>query len=348
MKIFTLAKLFEHKYNLQSNASSPEEIKIRGDIKREVVDAYNMYINGATATKAYNILPLLVQNYNERYAQKIVSKMIYLRKHIDSFSVAALFTFINDFLEDIQELAGSKRHDMRTSIHELWKIRREPDKAEREIAKSKFEQVVFKKIKPMLVTQAKKLKNLAGIATPIFDETIETIAKEPTDKELTDFRMTIAAHKYGLNNPEIWSRLWSDPDMKDRISSLIRATKRAKQPISGPAVEAAVKEMLEIWSRDSNQPYFDAPEEEAIRQQTEFKDPVDIIQQKALLGKERAQLERGEQSEADESQQALQEKIDQREPAHLKNLEDKRQKEEAEKAKYGSYMLKQIFKKRYL
>jgi hypothetical protein len=261
MRIVRLADLFENKYGLLSFAASPEHII--NDVRRDLIDAYNNYINSDKVKQAYNILPLLAER-GEPNSIDIISRMQNIYNNIMTLSVTDLFHEVNAILNIINNLSQNNHKEIRTSIHDSYVIKRDSDRQEREAAKSKFEQVVFKKLARILETQAKKLKGLGLIKKPLLGGPDETVAKELSNQEIWMFRKTPAAEKYNLDDDEVWTKVWSDPDMKFKISKLIRAIKRNHIPLDGSEVSLATAEIMEWFKqKQTNESYFESEEDKA-------------------------------------------------------------------------------------
>lgn len=344
MRIVRLAQLFELKYNLKSEAASDDQ-KIN-DVKQALLDAYNNYVNIDKVKPAYNILPLLDQA-GEQYSKQIIALFEDLINDIDTKDLHELFGKVNSLLAVISELQNENGKKVRDSIHSIMPLRRETDKNRREMAKSKFENVVFKKIASILQKAGSTLSRMVGSANTLMGGPSEPQVKEPSKQEMYMFRFSPTARAYHLDNPEVFAKVWSDLSFKRRIIYLINSAKVRKVDFfSDPEVMKETTTIMEDFRRkETNEGYFEASEDSA-RQQTQ-----------AVPAEEawNLQMQQSKQQKAFEQEEETAGAL---EPAQVEALIQKRDEEHAKRQQQqldadrerlirsdGSFRLQQILKR---
>jgi len=339
MKTFRLARYFELKYSFVSEASEQRV----NEVRQAIIDAYNHYVNidSRGLKPAYNIIPLLAES-GEKFSKQITALMEDLVNDIDTIDLHDLFSKIQNVLAVIDELQHGKKEEVRNSIHDMFVMRRDTDKNRREVAKSKFENVVFKKLASILAKQAKALNVLLGKSNLIMGGPTEPEVKEPTKEEQNMFRRTQLAVANHLDDGPVFGQVWSQPDLKRRLIRLINKGKNRWAEISkDPEVIRETSAIIaELKRRQTNEGYFNAPEDVAKEMvQSPFVSPE--------LKRERLQEKNLQEEAKTEEWEKLQEAVRQRDEAHQRRQEEQRKiDEEAELAsKYSSTHLEQIMKR---
>lgn len=238
MRIFRLAQLFEQKYQIKSLAST----QILNSFKRDIVDAYNHYVN---SDKAKEPVLQMLANIKEPFSVKLVSSMEDIVANLDTYSVQQLFTKINNVLGLIQAAREDPNNTVRNFIHDSIRVNKESERNFREHLKSKFEMVVFKRLSSILEKQAKILQKILLSETPIKGHALEPIRKELSKQKILNFLRTPVADKYGLDSLDTWEKVSSYPDLRDKLTTLINAIDRGHYPIDGPEIQQAVAEIME-------------------------------------------------------------------------------------------------------
>ncbi len=267
MRIVRLAQLLEYKYDLAATAGPKELEQKLNDVRQEILDAYNHYINidSKNLKPAYNIVPLLAES-GEKFSKQVIALMEDLVNDIDTIDLHDLFAKVQNVLAVIDELQTGKKTDVRNSIHDMFTMRRDTDKNRREIAKSKFENVVFKKLAAILQKAAKSLNVLLGKSSSIMGGPTEPQVKEPTKEEQNMFRRTQLAVIHHLDDGPIFGKIWVEhPDLKRRMIRLINKGKnRWAQLHLDPEVMAETSAIVnEYKRRQTNEGYFEAGEDAA-------------------------------------------------------------------------------------
>lgn len=309
MKIFTLAKLFEHKYRLKSQAISV----ISPEMKRDLVNAYNLYV-GPRAK--YPVLQMF-SDAGEPVSKIIVDDMnsiVANLEHNDHDKIIDLMWSVVD------AITPETKEEVKLAVKTL--PINEQHRNYLNILFQKFDTVTV----PLVSIISKMLgkhKLLPKETAPLSKEQIRMFLFKPQAE-----KYGLTSEEHGLNPEDIIQKLLEDPTMRPKLKKLINAVNRGRTPKNGPEIAAECAEIKERW----------------LSKQTGIppRDPHDINQELAQQGKELAQLEKEEQFRADEDLERLKPQIKQRDLEQIERDRERLIKSE------GSYMLKQIFKKRYL
>ncbi len=265
MRIDRLAQLLEHKYNLGVvTAGTKEDEQKINDVRQEVLDAFNNYFNPKTVKPAYNIIPLLAEQ-GEKYSRQITALMEDLVNDVDSLDLYNLFQGIQNILAVVSNLQEGERKALRDSIDNAFPLQRETDRNRRTMAKSKFENVVFKKLASILEKLSKRLNIMLGKSMSMVGGPTEPEVKEPTKQEQFMFRTCPLAVKHGLDNPETFAKIWLMPELRRK---LIRVMNRGKNRWASlhtdPEIVAEVEAIMAEYKRNqTNEGYFEAGEDAA-------------------------------------------------------------------------------------
>lgn len=264
MNLFRLARLFETKYGLKSEAASPKETF--DSVKRELKDAYSNYIDPKTFVKAYNIL-IILDSLGEIHARQITNLMKDLNEKIFNSTPQDMLTKVNGILAIIDSLQDKGHVTIRNSIRKHWAEvqRRVPSDNELKMALSKWEQVVNKKLASILHKQAEKLKVLAKSDEAIMGGPVKPMVMEPTAEEQFRFRFTPLAVHHRLDDPEIFNKVWDNSELKPRVIDLINKSENVKTKVfTDPEIMREVLTILRSRQRQqTNEGLFNAPEEVA-------------------------------------------------------------------------------------
>ena len=292
MRTVRLAQFFELKYGFKSEAQADE--RRINDVKQALIDAYNNYINVDTVRTANNILPLLA-GQNEPHAARLITLMESLVANIDSIDLHDVRSGINDVLSYIGELQKDTK-TFRNNIHDIF-----PAKSQKEMAKSKFETIVFKSLARILATQSKILGAMIGSTEPVTGGPSEPQVKEPSAQDIFKFRLTPTAVHYGLDRPEVFGEIWLNPVFKRQIIYLINSAKKRAGKDSffdSPEVAQETAAIMEAFKREqerqrTNENYFDASEDDA-QQMTQAVPAEEAWSREMLRRKQEIALERAE------------------------------------------------------
>jgi len=242
MRIFRLADLLEHKYELRSEgAPSAQTID---EVKRALIGAYRNYVSSESAKDP--ILQMLA-DAGETFSKTLISMFENLIGHIDKHSNTQLFVKVNNMLGMINEMKNDKTFPVRSFIHNAVRVTKESERNYREHLKQKFEMVVSR-LSSILEREAKKLKTTLPLGTPAELEgtRVAPQRKELSKEKLLMFMRTPAAQFYGLDNIDVMSQALSYPEVKDKITTLVNAIDRGHIPADGPEVMAETR-TIKSW-----------------------------------------------------------------------------------------------------
>lgn len=248
MKIIRLAKIFELKYDLKSEAASlPEVIN---DVKRDLISAYKYYVNGDTAKD-----PILqaVADSGEPFTKAFIREMEKTIANIDMLasSPALLFQQVNHMLGMIKEADEDPKKTVRNFIHDSIRAFKESDKNYRERFKSKFETMIHR-ISTVLEKQAKILSVFLPKETDLSGGIVFPERAQLSKEKLLVFSRTSAAQFYGLSSLEVMEKVLSYDDLKQKLTTLINAIDRGRIPVDGPEMMQATKEIMESFKAKEN------------------------------------------------------------------------------------------------
>ena len=237
MKIVRLARFFELKYNLKSEAASLQEII--DDVKKNIINAYALYVSGETSKEP--VLKILA-NAGEPFSKSLIITMEDMVNNIDNLSQVQLFNRINKVLGNIKEVKTDPDKSVRNFINSAIRISKESDKNYREHLKSKFEMVLYR-VSSILEKQAKILQKFLPKETPLSGASVSPERKELSKDKLLMFMHTPAAQSYGLDSLDTLSLVLNDYDLRQKLTTLINAIDRGHVPINGPDIMQATKEI---------------------------------------------------------------------------------------------------------
>lgn len=335
MNTIKLSRKFELKYKL---ANYQGEL---GWIKRQVRDAIDNYI--VNPPSAFNIIPLLAQRHNFAPSKELIKMVAPIYDNLEALSAEELFEQINGVLGLIKKFQTTSRKNIRNKIHDLYK-----KQTDREIAKNKFEEVVFSKFTHEFSSAAEELKTRWKIPGKINAYPIDPQRKELSKQEMW---MWIHGHpaaiRFGLDNEDVFAKIYEDLELRHDLTTIIYATKRAKNPASPGKVLEAVKELMEVFrQRQTNEELLEGGDEaEELRQQIIA--PEEYWSNKMQEAKKEKALERAEEEQAQLEKARLAPLIQQRDEEFEKRKQIEEDRERHIRSE-GSFLLRALLKKRYL
>lgn len=253
MRIVRLANLLELKYNFTSQAGLAD---IMGQVKSDLISAYNLYVNSQTAKEP--VLAMVAQ-MGEPFTVSFVHNMNKMIANLDVLaeSPALLFNSINKMLGAIQEVKDDKDKTVRNFIHDSIRVTKQSEKNYRELVKSKFETMLYR-LSHILEKQAKTLKVFLPKEVELAGGGVLPERKELSKDKLRMFLMTPAAQKYGLHSLDILEKVLSDPELKEKLTTLINAVDRGHVPADGPEIAEATQEIMDWFkSKQTNAKQFE-------------------------------------------------------------------------------------------
>lgn len=331
-----LSQLIGLKYGLVSSGSKKVDLAW---IKRNLLDMVKNYI--ADPPVAYNIVPLLAQHFSDPFCKSLIENMVDLATNIKDSSPELLFEQIANISEMIKEEQNNKQ-EIRATIHSYYK----KDK-DREMAKNKFEAVVFEKLQNLLKQNGEELAKLHPEAG--FDLSRLGLPTDRQPKELSKDEMWAwihghpAAGKYGLDDEDVFGKLYEDLELRHELTKLIYATNRARSPRQTANVQKAVADFMELARQK-------------LTNQDAIESGVDMMQEQTrreLIKRKNDEIfENTKKFDPDPDFMAQQKKI--QEETAKRQLQQKQEQEEIEAdrerhiSSEGSALLKALIKKRYL
>ncbi len=287
MRLFRLAKILERRYSLKAEAADLQQVM--NDVKKDVINAYKLYVSGKTAKEP--VLQLLA-NHKEQFSKAVVSIMEDIIANIDTYTPVQLFNRINKILglinpkivEEGQLTKDMARKFIDNSISE--NMSRESIRNWRDHVKVKFE-MVTSRLSSILEKQAKILQKFLPKEVPLEGGGAERQRGELSKEKLRRFMETPAAQKYGLDNMDIMQKVLFYPDLRDLVTTIINSIDRGHTPLDGPKIMEEAKEIAEALKlKQTNEPFFGANEEQA-KKQLKYQHPTP----EQIAGKETAERE---------------------------------------------------------
>lgn len=238
MRIFRLADLFEHKYEVGSVVKTAADLtpaQVLSKIKDEILTNYKNWVMGK-----YRALKILAEA-NEPHAKALYTTYNDLVANIDSHSPVQLFNRINKILGLIKEMKDNPQ-GYRSSIHDMVEVNKESDRNYRELLKGGFE-TNLKRISYGLEQAGKALRafvpggQLAGGA-------VDAQRKDVSKEQLNIFMKGSIAHFLGLNDHDVMVEVLQDSELKEDVITLINGG-RPKDPQFKSKVKA-IKNLIEM------------------------------------------------------------------------------------------------------
>lgn len=270
MNLKRLAQFMELKYNLKTEAAVISDVI--SDVKKDIINAYNLYVNSDTAKEP--ILQILADS-GEPFSKALVLAMEKMVSNIDVLAATPhlLFRHVNKILGAINSVKSDPEKKLRQSIHDSMRATKESERNYREHLKSKLE-MILSRISGILEKQAKILQKFLPKDIPLEGERVEPQRKELSKDKLLMFMRTPVAQRFGLDNMEVMTRLLSDLDLKQKITTLINAIDRGHTPLDGPEVAAEAQEIKRLFEerQQTNLPALEQQPEKTFNPLSLFED----------------------------------------------------------------------------
>lgn len=262
MKLFTLARLVEAKYGLVSEGADPIEKKdpvaeylaknpptpaaaqipaqIVAQVKSDIMNAYNLYVNSETAKEP--VLQMLADAGVE-FSKDLVKKFETLISNIkrNAGSIEQLYKVVKEIRQLTKDGKNSK--EVREAIHNSVRVTKESEKNYRERVKSKFESVLVR-IHSIFDKQVSRLGKFLPDEPTDSDEPLKPQRMELSKEKLSIFMKTPAAQQYGLDNINVMQKILFFGDLRQRVITLINAIDRGHIPADGPEVAKETAEII--------------------------------------------------------------------------------------------------------
>lgn len=324
-------------YQLKFLTAAPLATVMAG-VRADLKNAYHTYVNSKNP-KVEPVLQMLADN-KEKFAVDLVNMMKKLDALADKAEPVVLFQHINKILEYVVK----EKAEARKRIHDSIKVTKQSEKNYRQHVLSKLEMVVSN-ITSILTKKARVLQAFMPKDALLQGGPTEPVRKELSQEKLLMFMRTLAAQKYGLDNMDVMGRLLQYPELRSKITTLINAIDRGHMPRDGAEImeEAAdIKKMFDLKAA-TNEPFFEAEEDEAQQATRQLADPAEQWSQQMQHSKEQKGIEQQEEEESEQGQQRVAPLVQQRdEEAKRRQIEEDRQRHIRSE---GSFRLQQIMQR---
>lgn len=257
MRVDRLAQLFEHKYDLYTEAAGPSDLFKQA--KDDILTNYSNWVMGK-----YRALKLLAE-FGEPHALALYEAYNEVVANIDSLNHIQLFHKVNAILNMIREMKANPA-GYRNSIHDSVQIKRESDRNYREQLKSGFE-TNLARISFGLEKVAKSLQRYVA-SSQLHGGAVEPQRKDLSKEKLRMFMMTPAAQHYKLDNIDVMQQVLSYPETREKIVTLINAIDRGHIPADGPEVMAEAQ-AIRLWLNNKEKTNLPALEQVPTPEGTE-------------------------------------------------------------------------------
>lgn len=213
MKLTRLASIFELKYSLKAEAAIQDVIN---DIKRDIINAYKLYVDAKTAKEP--ALQIFAEA-GEPNAAKIIAYMTAMVAKINELGAkpSHLFKAVNKVLE------------YTTALDKFMKTEGfNPERLPNEATRNQLNHykrtlgTVLQRLSYILVKQAKILQKFLPQDVPLSGEEIIPDRKPISKDKLRMYGAVL----FGSDNLDIMSKLLEDPEMRERITTLINSIER--------------------------------------------------------------------------------------------------------------------------
>lgn len=326
MRLVRLANLLALKYNFKSEAA----LTFTPEMKRELKQAFNNYVNADSPSITEPILQMLADS-GEPVSSSIVSNMQDLIANLDHHYQDKLTSIMQNVVDAI---TPETKAEVLRFIDNNTKSATEAQRNHRKRLKSKFDTVT----RPLVSILSKMLGK---------QKLLPQKRMELSKEKLLMFSRTPAAKKYGFDSLDVLGKLLQYEDTRNKLTSLINAVDRGHLPIDGPEIAAEAAEIIRLFKeKQNNESYFEAGEGEAQQAlRSENLTPQEQWSQQMQESKQEKGLERTEEETARQEQLRMEPLIKQRDEEYKqKQIEEDRDRHVRSEA---SLLRKQLLK-RYL
>jgi hypothetical protein len=356
MRLFKLADLLALKYK---TAAATDEEKVESDIRRSVLDLWNLSNN-----KTYDILRVIGDSVlkdapnseRERNAKRGHSFVVKVLSVIDQLKIglntvplqdieSSLKAVIN-LIEEESEDGGRGTvdfPDLTDFITLMGKNNRNHNQSDKRHVDTQYGKIrtVLTRIHSLADAIVTKLQKARG--EPMAEKNYRhhqrgrlVPRRSPLYKgDIVDFLRQYGP-QYGLNSTDDWQRAFeNDPPFKEQITTVVNALNRAKTPRDETTVKMQIAEIMRAHELrvSNNLGALEAPE---------LPKPAYISPE---LKEERMMAQREQAEAAAEAERRLQEQVRQRDEANKRHQLENQPSEEELKDKYSSLRIKQILKR---
>lgn len=365
MRIFRLADLFEHKYQLASYAVDDKAFE---EARKSLKSFRDSWLDGPRV-KDQSIL-VWADNDNKGPQFDLIRSLISIVKKLaihPSLSAVEAYTDIKKALTIAKTLKDSTIEEILNAIILSMKGRlRDPD-----INRFRLQATKIRTFLRMLDSVYEKAAIIVGKFVPATTKAaIDEESKggyelqkpgQLSRKEISDFaKYHPEAARFGLDDEEVIAKMLGELQLRPLIERLIRAIKRGHSPKAGAEVMSVTDSLRELQRKlQTNLSLFDASEEDAKRQldmprqleeeedkQKEWQalTPAQQWSRQMQESKRQLALEHEDQPPAFTKEQ-IKEKIEKRDLEHQQRLDQKKKDEEALLNKYNGLTFEQWMRK---
>jgi hypothetical protein len=256
MRIVRLAQLFELKYGFQSEAAHTpvSEDRIFAEAKRDVLEGYRQYFSRS----AKDSMLQYAADKGDPAAIAVTYKIDQMVKDIDKTTPEKLINSLNDI------------------IGLMYKMKSDPTKATRQTIRDSLvghkESVVkhyltkYERIMSAAFPLLQKIAVRLQVLTPdvaIHGGNVSRQRGDLTKQELVNFVLYSSPFKtYGLDSLDVIEKFLEDPELKEKLTTLVNSVKKGNVPLEGFQVHTLaqqIKKKLDEKGK-TNLPALESPE----------------------------------------------------------------------------------------
>lgn len=248
-RISRLARFLEAKYQFRSITAAESYFVITPllrEVKSNILDVYRNYFSRSARDSMFQF----AADAEDPLAIELTFKMDTLVKNIDNLSVQELAKSINVLLNIMLAMKGDANKSTRQAISDVLPGRTQSQRDARERALVKYERSLsysfsaLQKIVNKLQAEAPGVKPVEG--------DISRQRGELTKQQLLDFLLSSPLFaNHNLSSLDIMEAITSDPDLKDKLTTLINTVKRGHDPKNAPYITNLVKEIANRITRNT-------------------------------------------------------------------------------------------------
>lgn len=256
-KVVRLAQLLELKYGLQSKAANISEDRIIAEVKRDVLDAFRNYFSRSARDSMFQY----AADLGEDQCSELVYKMDKLVKDLDKMIPQKLMESLNDVIGLMYRMKKDPTRAVRNVIHDSVPGGTEAQRNTRQRLLTKYERSMSMAF-PALQKAAIKLQVVVPDVA-VHGGEVSRERSELSKQQLIDFIIATPAFKtYGIDSFDVMEEFLSDPDMRQRLITLINAVKRGHVPLDGPQVQEFARQVKQLHDqrKQTNLPQLEEPE----------------------------------------------------------------------------------------
>lgn len=256
MKVARLAQLMALKYGFQSKAAiSPvSQDSIMAEVKRDLLDIYRNYFSRS----AKNSMLQYAADKGDPMMVELTYKMDKLIRDIDTLSPLKLIKILNDLLGIMWTIKKDSSKLARQAIRDS--LRGHPERTIQHFLTT-FEGLLVRAFSTVQKAAVKLQVLVPDVA--VHGGSVSRQRGELAIKDIMDFvKYTPTFHNYGLDSVDIMEQFLQDPDLKQKLTTLINAVKRGHTPLDGPEVVGIAREIKQKLDQknQTNLPALEQPE----------------------------------------------------------------------------------------